>query len=134
MPKVLLAGALLGAICFAQHRVDPRNLYERVVLVVPFTGRGTYEDPRRPLFAPVKPAHPSSETGIIAYSFQESDDGRFALVEYVARSRAAFTGMLNDSRVLQKFEKGKSKREDLERELKRYKKNFDFTRFGVRLP
>jgi len=42
----------------AQHRADPKNLYERLICVVPMIGAGTHEDPRRPLFAPVSPPPP----------------------------------------------------------------------------
>ncbi len=46
------SGGLPAARLEAQQRVDARNLYERVICIVPMAGRGTYEDPKRPLFAP----------------------------------------------------------------------------------
>jgi hypothetical protein len=49
---VLLGFLLTAAAGLAQPRVDSGNLYERILAVVPMTGAGTFEDPRRPLFAP----------------------------------------------------------------------------------
>ena len=43
---------LLPAISLAQPKIDPANLHERVIAVVPMIGAGTYADPRRPLFTP----------------------------------------------------------------------------------
>jgi hypothetical protein len=102
------------------HRVDPRNTYYRVIAVVPLSaGSGTPDDPKRPKYAPWPPSR--SQTGIIAYSQQLSDDGKLALVEFVARDRAAFQAIFND-KTIRFFEKGKSKRQDIETELKKYKR------------
>jgi hypothetical protein len=59
-------------------------------------GAGTSEDPRRPEYAPL-PNSTTSADGIIAFSYQVSDDGQFALVEFVARNRAAFKELLADN-------------------------------------
>ncbi len=119
----------------AQPRVDPRNTYERIVCVVPLIGQGTHDDPRRPLYAPVPGTQPPSGAGIIAFTSLASDDGKFAIVELVARDRAAFKDILAANRPDVKiFEKGKVKREDVERELRRYKKDLDLDRFGAMLP
>src|SRR5690349_24951539 len=45
---------LAGVVC-AQHRVDPRNTYNRIICVVPLTGSGTPADPRRPKYTPWPP-------------------------------------------------------------------------------
>jgi hypothetical protein len=93
----VLACAVLVAPALAQRRVHPRNLYERLVCVVEMTGSGlTADDPRRPMFAPLPPA-PGEEpkrNGIIAFTYIESDDGRYALVEFVALDRSAFAEIL----------------------------------------
>jgi hypothetical protein len=85
-----------------------RNTHERVVAIVPMIGTGTEDDPRRPMFAPlaaemaapaddkealgVKPTVGVKPAGrIIAYTCKPSDDGRFALVEFVATDRAALS-------------------------------------------
>ena len=69
-----------------------RNTHERVLAVVPMVGSGTPDDPRRPMYAPVPGGAPSRE-GIIAFTYQVSDDGKFALVEFVAHDHAGpFSG------------------------------------------
>jgi hypothetical protein len=67
------------------------------------------------------------------YSQQLSDDGKLALVEFVARDRAAFQAIFND-KTIKFFEKGKSKKQDIETELKKYKKDFDLNKFGTVVP
>jgi hypothetical protein len=64
--------------------------------------------------------------GIQQFSYQLSDDGLYALLELVARDRSAFAAILSDSRALKKFEKGKDKKEDIDKELKKFKKDFRF--------
>ena len=123
--------------CFAERQVDPRNLYFRLLCVMPLTGKGTLDDPRRPLHAPVPalPGTPPSRNGILAYTFEISDDGQFALVEFVAQNRAAFRDILAETNPNVKiFEKGKGKRDDVEKEFKKHKKTFDLQRFGVVVP
>jgi len=117
----------------AQHRVDPKNTYNRVITVVPLVGKGTTADPKRPQYAPWPPPPPGTRTGIIAYSLQLSDDRQSALVEFVAVDRAALLPVLND-KSLKTFEKGKSKKDDIIRELKKYRKDFDIEHFGTVLP
>ena len=128
-PVVLLALSLSNAL--SQHKVNLRNMYERLVCVVPMTGAGTPDDPRRPLYAPVPtPGAPPSRDGIVAFTFQESDDGRSALVGFVARDRAAFKEILEDNRV-KAFEKGKHKKDDIEKEFRKLKRNFDLSTLQV---
>jgi len=118
----------------AQPRVDPRNMYERVLAIVPLTGKGTADDPQRPMYAPLPNAvSPTSRTGILGYMYVLSDDGKFALVEYVARDRSAFSAILADT-TIQTFIKGVNPRSDIETAFKALKKNFDFNHFGVRMP
>lgn len=118
---------------FAQRKVDLRNTYERLVCIVPMVGAGTPADPRRPMYAPLPGAEPARE-GIIAFSYQLSDDGQYALVEFVARDHAGLAPILADKDLrhdVKAFGKGKAKREDIEKEFRKYKKDFDFSRFGV---
>ena len=99
------------------------------------TGLGTFEDPKRPLHAPAPSAlraAGASRSGILGYSYVVSDDGLLALVEFVARDRAAFQEILANPAV-KAFVKGKDKREDVEAEFKKFKKDFDFTKFGTRM-
>jgi hypothetical protein len=134
-PAVLL----LSFLCIqlrAQPRVDARNMYERVMAVVPIVGTGTFADPKRPMYAPT-PAElqtaNATRQGILAFTHVVSDDGNFALVEFVARDRAAFQHILADSSV-KSFLRGRDKREDMEAEFSKHKKDFDFAHFGVRMP
>jgi len=119
---------------FAQHAVDLRNMYERVFAVVPIIGSGTQADPQRPMYAP-RPSDltPGSRTGILAFTSLTSDDGKFALVEFVAADRNAFQQILADPNV-KSFLKGRDRLEDVLVVFKKYKKDFDVTRFGVRMP
>lgn len=122
-----------GSVC-GQPRVEPRNLYERVLAIVPLTGAGTAADPKRPMYAPAPHnTNPASRTGILGFTYELSDDGKFALVEYVARDRSAFSAILGDKSI-QAFIKGVNQRSDIETAFKARKKNFDFDHFGVRMP
>src|SRR5436305_3515763 len=106
----------------AQPRLDARHMYERVMAVVPLVGKGTFYDPKRPLYAPTLAelhAAASTRTGILGFTQVLSDDGQFALVEFVARDRAAFQ-ILSD-RSIKAFLRGRDKREDVEAEFLKHK-------------
>ena len=139
MPKSLLF--VLLVICFnlpspAQRRVDPRNTHERILSIVPLIGKGTYEDPVRPMFAPLpSEMDPQKGTGIIAFAFQVSDDGKFALVEFVARTRDAFQHIQASKLAgVQTFVKSQDSQAAIEAQFKLLKKDFDISKFGVRMP
>src|SRR5689334_5960134 len=106
MSRKVISGLLVlaGLVC-AQHRVDPRNTYSRIIGLVPLVGKGTPADPIRPKYAP----WPASQdpNGIIAFTSKPTDDGQLAVVEYVARNRVAFQAILND-KTITVFEKGKA--------------------------
>ncbi len=111
-----------------------RNTHYRLLCVVPITGKGTPADPRRPEYAPLPSAAPSP-TGIVAYTWQPTDDKKNALVEFVARDRAAFKAILEDRRPAVKvFEKGKAKKADILGEFRKWKKDIDLDTFGVNVP
>ena len=59
---VMLAVSFPG---LAQQPVAVENRYERILAVVPMVGRGTNEDPRRPMFAPT-PAEMAAERRAVA--------------------------------------------------------------------
>ena len=133
MRKLLLSAALLAlsspAFADSRHKVDSRNLYHRVWAVVPMIGAGTHTDPKRPLYAPVSGL---SRDGIVGFSSVISDDGKFALVEFIAVNPAALSSILLDSRQdVKRFEKGKVKEADVEKEFRKYKKDFDIQKFGA---
>ncbi len=117
-----------------QHRVDPRNMYERVVAVVPWTGTGTKADPKRAMFAPTpSQLSPTSRSGILAFQCIPSDDGLLALCEFVAKDRAALNPILTAPGI-KAFLKGRDKPADIIAEFTKHIKNFDINRFGVRVP
>jgi hypothetical protein len=116
---------LVCAAALRSQGVDLRHLHERMLAVVPLTGAGTYADPRRPLFAPSS-TREGGESGILSYEWAPSDDGQFAIVEFVAKDRSALAKIATDARVLRAFEKGKVKKDDVEKELKKYRKDFKF--------
>jgi hypothetical protein len=125
---------LFPSLFFAQRRVDPKYTYSRVIAIVPIVGTGTATDPRRPQYAPLPSTGPNqNQAGIIGYMQQISDDGKFALVEFVARDRSAFAAILAD-KTIKVFVKGKDKKGDIELELKKYKRDFDLSNFGLVMP
>jgi hypothetical protein len=136
--RIAVSGLLLLILfltpVLAQQRVDPKNLYVRVICIQPMIGKGTSEDPRRPALVP-KPGVKASIEGILGYSYQSSDDGKWALVEYVARNREALLPLLEETKfTVKSFEKGKYSRSAIEKELRRYKQDFDLDTLGVSVP
>ena len=129
-------------------RVPDEALGERIVVVVPMVGKGTVDDPIRPKYAPVpmsfalreklrkegklEPLREKSQDELIdeeklrigAYSYVLADDGKRAIVEFVARDRAAFAEILKDAtvRVVEKRKLADVAEVD---ELKKAKKDFD---------
>jgi hypothetical protein len=121
-------------------------LHERVVAVVPIVGTGTENDPKRPLFVPLPPRQPARgqapvipapEPGalnnLISWNMVVSDDGRFALVEFIARDRKDLLPVLNANRVdVKAFERGKATKAEIEAELKKHKPSFKLEHLGGR--
>jgi hypothetical protein len=114
------------------RRLAPENAYTRVYAIVPIVGAGTKADPRRPMFAPPPPAAtaPLDRTGIIAFQFQESDDGNFALAEFVSVYPTGLASILTATapNVLV-FERGQQTRQEIEAAFQQYKKSFTFDKF-----
>jgi len=128
----------LASVPTNQHvNIDLRNTHDRLVAVVPMIGKGTPDDPRRPAYTPGprKKGDTPSLPSIIAFSYVMADDGNHAIVEYVAMDRAAFASILADkSPDVKSFQRGQQKREDIELELKKHKKDLNLDRLGVRIP
>ncbi len=112
------------------HAVDGHHTYYRLLTVVPMTGSGTHEDPKRPLHVPVNRLDASSRQDIIAFTQLPSDDRKFAIVEFVAADRAAFKSILADTS-LHLFEKGKDSDDVIEAFLQKYRKGFKLQGFGA---
>jgi hypothetical protein len=108
-------------------------MHERAIIVVPMTGSGTYADPVRPLLSPTA-AEMRGEDAVLSWSWQPSDDGKLAIVEVAARDKKTLRSYLDDKRVVKAFERGKHKREDVERELKTLRKDFNSDRSERKRP
>jgi hypothetical protein len=120
----------------AQHRVDPRWSYSRAIIVAPLQGAGTAADPLRPKHAPapqaVGPSQPPAQPGIIAFTFVPSDDGKYAIAEFVALNRTALSQILADRTAgVLVFEKGATKAADIEAAIRPFRKDFSLQNFGV---
>ena len=132
MTQRLFTGMLmLALVVCAQRRVDPRNTYHRVIAVVPIVGTGTAGDPKRPQYAP-NPTSASSN-GIIGFTQVATDDGKFAIVEFVARERKALLPIIADTSITS-FEKGTQTQDVIEAALRKFKKDFDLISFEVVMP
>lgn len=115
--------------------LDIGQTYERVVVVCPLTGKGTYADPRRPAIVPASLKHNAKEREkavgldvVMAYSWVPSDDGKSAIVEIVVRDTAAMKEFLREAgkaAAVSVFEKGKQTPAALDSELRKVKKDFD---------
>ncbi len=138
MPVVYLLVAVGSA--FAQHRVDPGSMYARIYAIVPMIGSGTWDDPKRPMFAPVPhQMTPGSRTGIIAFNHVESDDGNFALIEIVAANRLELSKITAQMTVaaapgLQLFDRTTTSASAVQSAFQLLKKGFDITKFRVVVP
>ena len=138
----VIAVMLLGAPVEAQYRVQPEHRHERILCVVPMIGAGTYADPRRPMFTTnptnrdsVQRERDQKREGLLGYSFEVSDDGRLAIVEFVASDRSAFSEILESRHPeVRVFRKGDGNKEEILRELSRFKRDLDLNRFQVAVP
>ena len=122
---------LFVSVGYSQRHVDPRNSYKRVIAIVSLVGTGSASDPRRPEYAP----WPVSQdpNGIIAFCFVPSDDGKWAIAEFVAQDRVAFQPLFNDKSI-RVFEKGRSSKPQIETALQQYRKDFTLDKYGMVMP
>ena len=111
--------------------MDPRNTYHRVICVVPLVGSGTAADPKRPKYAPAPGAALPNE--IIGFTQVPTDDGKSAIVEFVARNRSAFQAIFADTSITV-YEKGAQTASALETTLQSVKKGFNLVSFEVVMP
>ena len=114
----------------AQHAVDPAARYYRCIALVHLIGSGRNGDPIRPEYAPT--AADATRAGIIAWSFQLTDDKSMAIVHMVAANHAAFNAVLADKRPeIRVFEIGKTPGAAIEAALQPFKKGFSLSQFQV---
>ena len=115
----------------AQHRVDPRYSYHRLIAVVPLVGSGTPDDPIRGKYVPTEAqAAIQPGIGIIAFAVQPADDGRHAIIELVALQRAVLAQILADRSIVV-FEKGVTSNANIESAIRPFQKGFSLQNFGV---
>jgi len=130
--RIVTGLLMLAAVASAQHRVDPRNTYRRVIACVPIVGTGSSQnDPHRPLYAPAPGS--ALPDGIVAFTQVPTDDGKFAIVEFVAKSRKALQTILADATITT-FEKGTVSASAIETALRARKADFDIVKFEVVMP
>jgi hypothetical protein len=117
------------------RKVDPGNMYHRVYARVPLIGAGTPADPKRPMFipAPGQPTATAVHTGILAYQMQISDDGKWALCEFVGATPQdlQIITLSNNANVVF-FERGKATLAEVLADFQQYKKNYTFPTFTTR--
>lgn len=99
MPRCILAALFVyvsgcAVTLCAQQPGSAGGNYHRVWAVTPLVGSGKPGDPIRPMFVAAEPAAASDRSGVLAYQMQLSDDGKFALVELVFATPAAFQAAL----------------------------------------
>ena len=124
---------------FAQNRVSPEMMYHRVWAVVPMIGSGKPDDPKRPMFTP-SPAERTAKfktgdrSGVIGYSMQVSDDGNFALVEFVGATPAELKHIVKSQAAgVKAFERGTATKAQIEQEFRKYKNSFSLSSLGFGL-
>jgi hypothetical protein len=141
----LLGVCLLVQLGFSAPPAAPTARYERIICVVPLVGTGTYHDPRRPMFTPplgsaatALPGGAARSLGfldpaqVLGYASVLTDDGQHAIVQFVARDRAAFRPMLTaDPNLVQVFERGRLPGPALLQQLQKLKKHFTFQSLEV---
>ena len=77
-----------------------------MIALVHLTRSGKTGDPMRPDFAPAEAS--KDRTGILAWSYQLTDDKTLAIVHYVSAQRAAIEPIVSDKRPDPKFLKAGS--------------------------
>jgi len=119
--------------------------FQRVYAIVPLVGKGTHDDPTRPMFVPAdgtasrnqpsiverqQPGFAKPRTGIISYTAIPTDDGRSAIVEFVSMDRAGLREILESKAAgVQVFERGRQPDSAVDTVFKGRRKDFDFSKF-----
>jgi hypothetical protein len=131
MPRCAVVFAIFvalfsGTVFGQQHAVDPAQRYHRLICLVHLRGTGTAADPIRPEYVPDEEERARSKrSGILAWTFQITDDGTMAIVHLAAADRKAFERILADTRPeIRVFEIGKDGRAAIEAAMQQYKQGF----------
>jgi hypothetical protein len=127
--SALSAQHAVSAVSAPQRAADPTVRYHRIVALVHLTGSGKHGDPIRPEYVPQSAA---GRNGILAWSFQLTDDRKMAIVHMVASNRHAFDAILADARPeIRVFEIGKHSTAEIQGALGKYAAAFDLTQLEV---
>jgi hypothetical protein len=127
----ILLSAFSGTVQGQQHAVDPTQGFHRLICLVHLTGSGTLADPMRPEYAPA-PGSAPSRAGIIAWTFQITDDRTMAIVHFVAVDRRAFASIFADTRPeIRVFEIGVATQAQIEAAMGMYKAGFSLDTLRV---
>ncbi|WP_155121549.1 hypothetical protein [Bryobacter aggregatus] len=136
------------------RKVPVESLGERIIVIVELVGTGKAEDPIRPKYAPVPPSSKQLQAAemklrtlseeereveakktITAFGWVAGDDGKTAIVEFVANDRLAFAEMRKDPtvRVIEKqaIVEGRLSLEQAKSDLVKVKKDFDWSQLRV---
>ncbi len=121
--------SLFGLPVSAQrHAMDPSMRYYRLICLVHLVGTGGKGDPIRPEYVPT--AIDAKREGILAWSFQLTDDKKMAIIHVVATNRNAFAPILADARPEVKvFEIGKDSAAAIEGAMQGVKAGFSLSKF-----
>jgi hypothetical protein len=132
------------------HQVETNGLFHRVYAIVPLIGSSTKSDPLRPMFVPAPPTAtgglagaqspvtspfqpPNAQPNLISFQMQISDNGKFALVEFVGATARDLAPIVNSTAAgVQVFVRGKDPEATILAAFQQYKKTFQFTMFSVR--
>ncbi len=114
----------------APESLDPGQLYERVLVVCPLVGKGTYADPKRPALVPaqVKANGARGLDVVLGFAWVPSDDGKRAVVEIIVRDETALGEFRRASVAVAEavlYERGKQPPAVVDEALRRVKKDFD---------
>ncbi len=139
MVRVVALFVLSFTALFAQNRVPAEMMYHRVWAIVPLIDAGTPNSPKRPMFAPT-PAEQAAKlkngdrSGVLGYSMQISDDGNFALVEFVGATPADLKFIVNSNTAgVMAFERGAATKAQIEAAFQRYKAGFTLNSLHARV-
>jgi hypothetical protein len=117
-----------------QHRVDDSNSYHRIICIVPLIGSGKWDDPKRPMFAPVASQIGRGKSGILAYYHEMTDNGQAAIVVFVVADRAVLQPILTSAvSGVQVFDLNATSPLAAQAALTSVRKDFDWKRFAVRV-
>ena len=125
--------ALLPGRLAAQGRGGGDGWAERVIVVVPMTGKGTYADPRRPDFGAVE----AKDMALSGWQFQTSDDGKYAIVLLSATQVGQSQGITSKAAKAHPtvFERGRHSKDEIEKELRKLRKDFSLEALlGIPVP